>query len=62
MKLCVVGAELFQADGQTDGQIDVSTDGRTERRTDIRTDRQTDITKRRVTFRNSRTRLKTKHY
>jgi hypothetical protein len=42
MKIRPVGAELFHADGQTEGQTDRQTDGRTDRQTDRRTDRQAD--------------------
>jgi hypothetical protein len=44
MKIRPVGAELFHADGRTDGQ--------TERRTEGQADRRTDMTKLTVALRN----------
>jgi len=37
MKIRPVGADLFHADGRTDGRTDRRTDGRTDRRTDGQT-------------------------
>jgi hypothetical protein len=66
MKICLVGAELFRAEGYTDIQTDGQADRQSDRQVDIKvrrwTDRKTDIAKLTVAFRGFTKALKTRSH